>query len=312
MNKRIEENELTLINIVKLLYKDRLVIFIITSLFSIFAVTYSLSLNNYYTSSALMAPAQDEDNNRSSILSSMGSLASIAGLRAPSGINDKTDEAIERMTSKVFFKKLIDKYPEFLPKLMAAKDYDHDKKVIVFDNTQYLQNENKWIREVKYPFQTIPSIQESHKEFSKVFSIRRDEQSGFVTASVVHISPIFAEKLLNVVIQEINEITRLKDLSESESALLFLQAESQKNKNTTIDQSLNALIQIEMEKQMLSQISPNYVFEFIDKPFIPELKTGPNRAIICIISFFAGLLLSCAFVLFKSDITLLNSKQNNF
>jgi len=310
MNKKIEENDLNLINIVKLLYKNWLIIFIITSLFSIFAVTYSLSLNNYYTSSALMAPAQDEDN-RSSILSSMGGLASIAGLGSSPSINNKTDEAIERMTSKVFYKKVIDKYPEFLPKLMAARDYDHDKKVIIFDNTQYLQNENKWIREVKYPFQTIPSIQESHKEFLKVFSIRRDEQSGFVTASVVHISPIFAEKLLNVVIQEINEITRLKDLSESESALLFLRDESQENKNRDIEQSLNSLIQIEMEKQMLSQISPNYVFEFIDKPFIPELKTGPNRAIICIISFFVGLFLSCSFVLFKSDISLLNSKKNN-
>jgi len=149
MNRQIDVNEFTLTNIVKLLYKNWLIIFIITSLFSIFAVTYSLSLNNYYTSSALMAPAQDEDNNRSSILASMGSFASIAGFRAPSGINDKTDEAIERMKSKVFFKKLIDKYPEFLPKLMAASDYDHDKKVIIFDDTQYLQNKNKWIREVK-------------------------------------------------------------------------------------------------------------------------------------------------------------------
>jgi len=311
MNKKIEENELNLINIAKLIYKDWLIIFIITSLFSIMAVSYSLSLNNYYTSSALMASAQHKDN-RSSILPSMGNLAGISGLVTPSGIHDKTDEAIERMTSKVFFKKIIDKYPEFLPKLMAAMDYDHNKKAIIYDNSQYLQNENKWIREVKYPFKIVPSIQESHKEFLKVFSIERDQQSGFVTASVVHISPIFAEKLLNVVIQEINEITRLKDLSESESALFFLQDESQKNKNRNIEQSLIALMRVEMEKQMLSQISQNYVFKFIDKPFIPELKTGPNRAIICIVSFFVGLFLSCAFVLFKSEISLLKSKQNNF
>jgi len=309
MSRQIDINEFNLINLAKLLYKDWLIIFIFTSLFSIFAVIYSLSLNNYYTSYALMAPVKDEGNNKSSILSSVGSLAGIAGLRAPSGINNKADEAIERMTSKVFFKKLIEKYPEILPKLMAAMDYDHEKREIIFDNSQYLQNENKWIREVKYPFQTIPSIQESHKEFLKVFSVSSDEQSGFITAKVVHISPIFAEKLLNIVIQEINEITRLKDLSESESALLFLLDKLEKNKNKNMDQSLNALIQIELEKNTLSQISPNYVFEFIDKPFIPELKTGPNRAIICIISFFAGLFLSCTFVLFKSDMSLLNSKQ---
>ena len=58
-------------------------------------------------------------------------------------------------------------------------------------------------------------------------------------------------------------------------------------------------MQAEMEKQMLSQISQYYVFEYIDKPFVPELKSGPNRAIICIVAFFAGLLIACFYSLFK-------------
>ena len=312
MSTNKEFNEFNILHFAKLLFNDWKIIIFVTSAFSIFGIYYSLSLTNYYTSSSLMTPTQDDGTSKSSLLSSIGGLASITGIQATSAITNKTDEAIERINSKVFFEHVINKYPHFLPELMAALEFDHIKKETVFDASQYHEKDKKWVREVKYPFQTIPSIQESHKEFLKAFSIRRDEQSGFVSASVVHISPVFAQNFLEVIIYEINEITRLKDLSESKSALLFLQAESLKNTNKNIDQSLSALAQIEMEKQMLSQISPNYVFEFIDEPFVPELKTGPNRAIICIISFFAGLFFSSAFVLFKSDMFLLTTKKNNF
>ena len=307
MNTNKEINELTINNVAMLLLRSWRLIIIVTSIFSIFAIFYSLSLKNYYTSSALLVPAQDESGTKSSLLSNMGSLASIAGITGSPTVSDKTNEAIERINSKVFFEHLLKRHPNFLPEIMAASEYDHEKKETIYDSTQY-NKENGWVREVKYPFKTIPSIQESHKEFLKSFSIKRDEQSGFVKVNVVHISPVFARDLLIAAVHEINEITRLKDLSESKSALVFLQAESLKNTNKNINQSLNALVQIEMEKQMLSQISPNYVFEYIDKPFIPELKTGPNRALICIISFFAGLFLSSIFVLFKSNKFLLNLK----
>lgn len=299
MNNDSDNKELTIINILKLLWKDKFVIVSITLLFSVSAVFYSLSIQNYYTSTALLASTSSDSSAQSSMLSNMGGLASLAGIQLPQSSGDKTDISITMMKSRQFFEHLVNKDPLILPSLMAPLEFDKNDNVLIFDPEQYIANEDKWIRGVKEPYQVIPSIQESHKIFLNNFSIKKDDQTGFVDVSFQHISPYFAEYFLTLIVDEINEITRFKDLNDSKSAISYLEEESSKNSNRNIENSINALMQAEMEKQMLSQISQYYVFEYIDKPFVPELKSGPNRAIICIVSFFAGLLIACFYSLFK-------------
>ncbi|MDG2092893.1 MAG: Wzz/FepE/Etk N-terminal domain-containing protein [SAR86 cluster bacterium] len=303
-------NEINISNIIRLLWNSKVSIISITAMFSISAVFYSLSLDNYFNSKALLAPVNSDGNNQSSLLSQYSGIASLTGIQLPQGSQNKTDLAIQKIQSKSFFKHLLELDNEILPSIMAPLSYNNLTGILDYNPELYTSSSKKWIREVKAPFKTIPSIQESHQIFLQMLSISKDESTGFVSISIEHLSPIFAHDLLKIIISEINELSRMKDLSDSRSALDFLTIEAAKNSLSLIDNSISNLIAVEIEKQMLSQISQNYIFEYIDEPYIPETKSGPNRAIICILSFFAGFVLSSLLALFKSDLFLIRLQKN--
>ena len=50
-------------------------------------------------------------------------------------------------------------------------------------------------------------------------------------------------------------------------------------------------------KKVIAQATPEYVFEIIDPPIAPELKSSPRRAVICILGAIAGTILGCLIVL---------------
>jgi uncharacterized protein involved in exopolysaccharide biosynthesis len=50
---------------------------------------------------------------------------------------------------------------------------------------------------------------------------------------------------------------------------------------------------------MLAAASEEYVFQVIDPPVAPELKSEPSRALICILGVLLGGMLSVVFVLIR-------------
>ena len=52
-----------------------------------------------------------------------------------------------------------------------------------------------------------------------------------------------------------------------------------------------------MKTLMLSEVSSGYVIKVLDSPSFPELKSGPGRAVICIVLTFLGSVLGYLFVL---------------
>ena len=57
-----------------------------------------------------------------------------------------------------------------------------------------------------------------------------------------------------------------------------------------------------MEAQLRANISKNYVFDFIEPPFIPEKKSKPSRSLIVILGFIFSLILAISYVLITNAI----------
>ena len=66
----------------------------------------------------------------------------------------------------------------------------------------------------------------------------------------------------------------------------------QETKVTEVKISINELIQNQLETLMLTNIKSDYFLTIIDKPFLPEKKTSPSRAVISIVGFLLGILFS--------------------
>ena len=96
------EDEIDLRDLLKTIWRKKLLISFITSLAAIFSVLYSLYLPNIYTSRALLAPT-DETQSLTSKLGSFSAIAGIAGVSLPSGSANKSQEAIQRILSLDFF-----------------------------------------------------------------------------------------------------------------------------------------------------------------------------------------------------------------
>jgi hypothetical protein len=108
-------------------------------------------------------------------------------------------------------------------------------------------------------------------------SISQATKSGFISIHIEHISPIFAKEFLELIIREANVLLRNRDMEESSQAIQYLKSELSKTSLVEIQESINALIEAQLETQMLSQINEDYVLVEIEPPFIPEQKSGPFR-----------------------------------
>ena len=81
-------------------------------------------------------------------------------------------------------------------------------------------------------------------------------------------------------------------MEESKQGLEYLTSELSKTPFVDIKESINALIEAQIETQMLAQINQDYILIEIEPPFVPELKSKPNRSLICILGTMLGGMLS--------------------
>ena len=141
----------------------------------------------------------------------------------------------------------------------------------------------------------LPTFQKIYNRYTGIVSVSKSK-SGFITISVTHESPEFAYTFLSLIINELNTLSRKKDLIESEASLGYLYSELAKTKQIEIKDSINKLILSELRRQMFAEVRKNYLINPLDKPFLPELKSSPNRAKICIsgtiLGFFIGILIA--------------------
>ena len=132
-----------------------------------------------------------------------------------------------------------------------------------------------------------------------MLSIAQDKITGFISINIEHISPVFAKDFLELIIRESNELLRKKDMEESKQGLVYLTSELSKTPFVEIKGSINALIEAQLETQMLAQIHQDYILVEIEPPFIPELKSKPIRSFICILGTMLGGVLSVLIVLIR-------------
>ena len=283
------DDEINLKELFSVLWKAKILIIMITSFFALSSVLYALSLSDYYKSEAVLSVAGE--SNLGSSLSGLGGLASIAGINLPSTGEDKSLIAIKTIESRAFLKHLI-AFENILPSIMATKSYDSQSKKIQFDSKIYNENNGAWVRQPKKNQQSKPSYLEAHETYLKQISVRKDKISNLITISVEHISPIFAKELLGLIINEANELLRNKDLRESSAAIAFLNTEIPKSSLITMKDAISKLVQSQLETQMLSKVNKEYILKVIEPPFIPESKSKPNRALICILGTLLGLMSS--------------------
>ncbi len=286
------EDEISLREIVSVLWNGKLIISSITTFFALTSIIVSLSLTNYYTSESLLISRDKQESGMD-----LSGLASLAGVDISSQ-GASLNKVIDIIQSREFVKRLIS-YDDVLPSIMAAKSYDLSTKRLSFDSELYDESSQTWVRDAPANRGVVPSHIETHKEYSEILSITKDRLTGHVSIKVEHISPVFAYDLLKLVIEEANNVYREIDIDGATRALTYLNQELSASPQVELKKSITNLMEVQLETKMMASIHDDYVLMTLEPPFIPERKSGPVRSLIVILSTICGGLLSLMVVLFR-------------
>ena len=264
---------------------------------SIFSIMISLSLPNVYTASTLLSPAEQSSGGLSSLMSQYGGLASLAGLTLPSGGDaSKAQLGMQLMQSRAFISDFVARR-ELLPDLMAVDSWNIETNEITYDPDIYDENNNVWTRDAKAPLLPKPSDQEAFKEFIEILTISEDPQTGFISVSIEHQSPIVAAQWLDWLVEDVNAAVKSQDVTEAMKSIEYLKQQVASTSLAELQTMFFELIQSQTETVMLAEVRPEYVFKTIDPAMAPEEKSAPNRVLICILGTIIGGFLGATAVL---------------
>ena len=284
------DDEIDLSELFNVIWTAKKLIIQITAIFAIGSVVYSLSLDDYYKSGSIFL-ARSASGNQG--LSQYSGLAAMAGISLPSSSGeDKAAQMIELIKSRKFVKHLMT-FENILPSILAAKSYNNSTQELLFNQKLYESETKTWKNN------EIPSYLKAHKAYLGMLSINQDKKTGFIYINIEHISPVFAKDFLELIIRESNELIRKKDMEESKQGLEYLTSELTKTPFVAIKESINSLIEVQLETQMMAQINQDYILTEIEPPFIPEQKSKPSRSFICVAGTILGGILGVLIVLIR-------------
>jgi uncharacterized protein involved in exopolysaccharide biosynthesis len=290
------DDEIDLRELFNVLWTAKKLIIQITAIFAIGSAAYSLQLTNHYKSESLLLARNASETQG---LSQYSGLAAMAGVSLPSSGEDKAAQTIALIQSRKFVKHLLT-FENILPSILAAKSYNNSTQELVFNQKLYESETKTWKNKSKNNRTMIPSYLEAHKAYIDMLSIAQDNKTGFISINIEHISPVFAKDFLELIIRESNELLRKKDMKESKQGLEYLTSELSKTPFVEIKESINALIEAQLETQMLAQINQDYILIEIEPPFIPEQKSKPSRSLICVLGTMLGGMLSVLIILIRN------------
>jgi LPS O-antigen subunit length determinant protein (WzzB/FepE family) len=293
INNKLDD-EIDLKSLFKIIFNGKLLISALTVLFSIIAVTYSLTLSNIYQSTALLSPVGEQSSSSGS-LNNIGGLASLAGISISSSSGGNTTKAITKITTLSFFEESI--LPNiFLPDLMAVKTWDEESNSIIY-KSNYNPQTAEWTK--------VPHPQKSYKAFKRKLKISQDPKTDFLTISIKHDSPHIAKEWVELLVNQINVSFRAKDKLETKKAMNYLNAQMASTSFTEIKQVVAEILKQKMQQLALIEANEFYVFSYLDEPAVPRKKIEPSRVSISILGATLGFLLGVFIVLvrnyFKED-----------
>ena len=254
----------------------------------------SLFIKDTYQSNAILAPNIDSSTQ---ISSGFNGLASIAGISIPQESN-KLEKGMEIVKSLYFFQDL-SQNEEFFFNLVATNGWDHEKNELLVDDEVFDTSNKRWVSKGRFSIEGRPTLQSAHRTFLDYLTISKDTKTGFYVITFSHYSPYFAKDALDLVLNNINELSRNEDIAIYQSQVNFLYEEASKMQYNQIREGINSLIEDQIQLISIAKTSPEYLFKVLSKPYAPELESGPNRLAIVVLAAFFIFVLSSIYVIFR-------------
>lgn len=294
-------DELDLRKFIEILWAEKWFLFGVTAVFAVGSIIYALNQPNIYRSEATLVPASGvQVEGVSGIAGQFGGLAALAGINLDSGGIDKTTLSLEVLKSREFIGKLISTHNLLMP-LMAVEGWDADSNKLIINENIYDREAGHWIAGSESDKDVRPSLQKAYKVFVGKLSVSRDKKTSVVKIGVEHYSPYIAQKWVSLLIAELNDEMKRRDIEEARRSIEYLGEQVQKTNVAEVQSVLYQLVEEQTKTLMFAEVRDEYVFNTVDPSIVPEEKIKPKRSSICILGTIIGALLAVFLVLIKRN-----------
>lgn len=292
-------DEINLRELFDVVWAGKQKIIFITVIFAFISVIYSLSLPNQYRATALLAPAQSESSDLSGALGQLGGLASLAGVNIAGGESTESQIAQEIMRSWNFIEGFIAKN-NIAVEVYAAQDWSRGSNELDIDADLYDSKNKTWLVENDTTGKVgPPSSWNLFQAFSSRLGISEDKKLGLVSVSIEYYSPQIAKRWLDMYVNAINSHMQQRQVEKVSNNISYLQVQIEKTSNTEMREIFYNIIEEQTKNKMVAEASPDYAFVVVSPSMLPEEKSQPQRALICILGTLFGGMISLFIVLLQ-------------
>ena len=282
------DDEIDLRELFAVLWAGKLKIIAITAVFAVGSVLYALLMPNQYKATALLAPAQSDGGGLSSALGQLGGLASLAGVSIGEGSSSEAQIAQEIMKSWSFIESFIaDNNLEV--EVYAAESWNKRSGELKIDDDVYDIDTQAWLLEDD-DTDTLraPTSWEVFKRFSEMLSVSEDKKSGLVSVSLEYYSPNIAKAWLDLYVAAINEHMQKRQVAKVSQNISYLEQQIAQTSIAEMREVFYTIIEEQTKNKMVAEASPDYAFIAVSPSMVPEEKSQPKRALICVLGTLLG------------------------
>ena len=290
------DDEIDLRELFSVLWAGKTKIIAITAVFAVASVIYALSVPNQYKATALLAPAQSDGGGLSGALGQLGGLASLAGVSIGGGESSESQIAQEIMKSWSFVEGFIADN-DLAVEVYAAEGWSKGSNELQINQDAYDSEGSEWLIEDEFGVVGPPSSWQLFKAFSERVAVSEDKKSGLVSVSIEYYSPQIAKQWLDLYISAINKHMQERQVKKVSNNISYLEAQIGKTSIAEMREVFYTIIEEQTKNKMVAEASPDYAFVAVSPSMVPEEKSQPKRALICILGTLLGGMLSVLLVL---------------
>ena len=290
------DDEIDLRELFGVLWVGKIKIIAITAVFAIASVIYALSVPNQYKATALLAPAQSSGGGLSGALGQLGGLASLAGVSIGGGESSEAQIAQEIMKSWNFIESFIADN-DIAVEVFAAEGWSKGSNELQINDDVYDTQNKQWLVENEAGVMGPPSSWKLFKKFSEQLAVAEDKKSGLVSVSIEYYSPQIAKQWIDMYVSAVNAHMQQRKVVTVTNNINYLQAQIEKTSIAEMREVFYTIIEEQTKNKMVAEASPEYAFVAVSPSMVPEEKSQPKRALICILGTLLGGMLSVLLVL---------------
>ena len=185
---------------------------------------------------------------------------------------------------------------------MAVEGWNKNTNEWIYDRSVYNPDTSEWLpgsdgkSQKPTDWELVEAFREDH------LSISEAKDTGMITVSVKHYSPVAAQQWAQWLVRDINEHMRTQDVEEAEASIAYLEEKLRETNIAGMQQVFYQLIESETRTVMLANAQKEYVFKTVDPAVVPEEKSEPKRALIAVIATLLGGMLGVFIVFIRAFI----------